>query len=186
MGQPFLGMRESARLKHLASGKVTQRGTQPCKHLKCQENRLFGHWRGSHANGWLIQVFPCGRRLRSKHPPTTTNFPSTATSLSLPESYNLPLRTTCVFTDKQSWTSSLIIYSGSFHCGSAETHPTSIHEDAGVIHGPVQLVKDPVLLWLWCRLAATAPIQPLAWEPPYAAPVAPNLHPPQKKNKTKK
>jgi len=25
------------------------------------------------------------------------------------------------------------------------------------------------LLWLWRRLAATAPIQPLAWEPPYAA-----------------
>ena len=25
-----------------------------------------------------------------------------------------------------------------------------------------------VLLWLWCRPAATAPIQPLAWEPPYA------------------
>ena len=24
------------------------------------------------------------------------------------------------------------------------------------------------LLWLWCRLAATAPIGPLAWEPPYA------------------
>ena len=23
-------------------------------------------------------------------------------------------------------------------------------------------------LWLWCRPAATAPIQPLAWEPPYA------------------
>ena len=29
--------------------------------------------------------------------------------------------------------------------------------------------SDPVLLWLWCRPAATAPIQPLAWEPPYAA-----------------
>ena len=28
---------------------------------------------------------------------------------------------------------------------------------------------DPVLLWLWCRPAATALIQPLAWEPPYAA-----------------
>ena len=28
---------------------------------------------------------------------------------------------------------------------------------------------DPVLLWLWCRVAAIAPIQPLAWEPPYAA-----------------
>ena len=29
--------------------------------------------------------------------------------------------------------------------------------------------SDPMLLWLWCRLAATAPIRPLAWEPPYAA-----------------
>ena len=28
---------------------------------------------------------------------------------------------------------------------------------------------DPELLWLWCRLAATALIQPLAWEPPYAS-----------------
>ena len=25
------------------------------------------------------------------------------------------------------------------------------------------------LVLLWCRLAAVAPIQPLAWEPPYAA-----------------
>ena len=25
-----------------------------------------------------------------------------------------------------------------------------------------------MLLWLWRRLAAKAPIQPLAWEPPYA------------------
>ena len=25
------------------------------------------------------------------------------------------------------------------------------------------------LLWLWCRPAATAPIRPLAWEPPCAA-----------------
>ena len=28
---------------------------------------------------------------------------------------------------------------------------------------------DPTLLWLWHRLAAVAPIRPLAWEPPYAA-----------------
>ena len=28
--------------------------------------------------------------------------------------------------------------------------------------------SDPTLLWLWCRLAATAPIRPLDWEPPYA------------------
>jgi len=31
-----------------------------------------------------------------------------------------------------------------------------------------RLGSDPVLLWLWCRLVATAPIRPLAWEPPYA------------------
>ena len=29
--------------------------------------------------------------------------------------------------------------------------------------------SDPALLWLWCWPAATAPIGPLAWEPPYAA-----------------
>ena len=34
-------------------------------------------------------------------------------------------------------------------------------------------------LWLWCRPAGTAPIQPLAWEPPHAAGVA-------QKNKQKK
>ena len=28
---------------------------------------------------------------------------------------------------------------------------------------------DPVLLWLWCRRAAVALIQLLAWEPPYAS-----------------
>ena len=26
-----------------------------------------------------------------------------------------------------------------------------------------------MLLWLWCRPAAAAPIGPLAWKPPYAA-----------------
>ena len=39
---------------------------------------------------------------------------------------------------------------------------------------------DLALLWLWRRLEATAPIQPLAWEPPYAVGVA------LKQNKTKK
>ena len=28
--------------------------------------------------------------------------------------------------------------------------------------------SDPSLLWLWCRPVATAPVRPLAWEPPYA------------------
>ena len=32
--------------------------------------------------------------------------------------------------------------------------------------------SHPALLWLWCRPAATALIQPLAWKPPYAAGVA--------------
>ena len=27
---------------------------------------------------------------------------------------------------------------------------------------------DPALLWLRCRPVATAPVRPLAWEPPYA------------------
>ena len=29
--------------------------------------------------------------------------------------------------------------------------------------------SDLALLWLWHRLAVTAPIRPLAWKPPYAA-----------------
>ena len=36
--------------------------------------------------------------------------------------------------------------------------------DVGRRHG-----LDLALLWLWSRPAATAPISPLAWEPPYAA-----------------
>ena len=31
-----------------------------------------------------------------------------------------------------------------------------------------RLGLDPTLLWLWRRLAAIAPIRPLAREPPYA------------------
>ena len=31
---------------------------------------------------------------------------------------------------------------------------------------------DPALLWLWHRPVVTTPVQPLAWELPYAADVA--------------
>ena len=43
---------------------------------------------------------------------------------------------------------------------------------------------DPVLLWLWHRLAAVAPIPPLAWELTYATSVA--LKSKKKKKKKKK
>ena len=45
---------------------------------------------------------------------------------------------------------------------------------------------DPSLLWLWHRLAAVAPIQPLAWELPYAMGEALKSPSPQKKEKKKK
>ena len=40
---------------------------------------------------------------------------------------------------------------------------------------------DPPLLWLWCRLAATTPVGPLAWELLCATAVALKSPPPQKK-----
>ena len=46
--------------------------------------------------------------------------------------------------------------------------------------------SDSKLLWLWWRPAATAPIQPLAWEPPYAAGAALQKKKQKKKTKQKK
>ena len=40
--------------------------------------------------------------------------------------------------------------------------------------------------WLWCRPAATVPIRPLAWEPPYAAGAAVKRQKKKKRQKTKK
>ena len=68
--------------------------------------------------------------------------------------------------------------------GAAELNPTRNNEVAGSIamscgvghrHG-----SDVALLWLWCRLAATAPIKHLAWEPPICHECSP------KKKKRKK
>ena len=45
---------------------------------------------------------------------------------------------------------------------------------------------DLVWLWLWCRLAATALIRPLAWEPPYSVGVALEKTKRQKKKESTK
>ena len=46
--------------------------------------------------------------------------------------------------------------------------------------------SDLVLLWLWRRPVATAPIRPLAWEPPYAVGVALKIRTKDKRQKKKK
>ena len=46
--------------------------------------------------------------------------------------------------------------------------------------------SNPTLLWLWCRLAATALIRPLAQEPPYAMGAALDKTKRQKQKQTNK
>ena len=49
-----------------------------------------------------------------------------------------------------------------------------------------RLDLDPLLLWLWCRRVATAPISPLAWESPYTAGTALEKTKRQKNKQTNK
>ena len=75
-------------------------------------------------------------------------------------------------------------------------NPTRIRETLSWIPHLTQGVKDlalcvgrrhgsnPKLWWLWHRPAAAAPIQSLAWEPPYASGTA--LKKAKKKKKKKK
>ena len=70
---------------------------------------------------------------------------------------------------------------GSSHRGAAEMNLTSIKTWVQSLAQPSGLrirccyelwyrsQMDPMLLWLWCRLATIGPIQPLAWELPYAS-----------------
>ena len=60
---------------------------------------------------------------------------------------------------------------------------SSIAVSCGVGH---RCGSDLVLLWLWCRLTAAAPIQPLAWEPPYAVRATEENGKKDKKKKEKK
>ena len=78
--------------------------------------------------------------------------------------------------------------SGRSRCRTVETNLTGIHEDVGFDPWPHSVGGesgvavncgigrrcglDPVLLWLWCRPAAAAPIRCLTWELPYAAGMA--------------
>ena len=55
---------------------------------------------------------------------------------------------------------SLVLLSGLRICVAVSCHADHRHS------------LDSSSLWLWCRLAAAVPIQPLAWEPPYDAGVA--------------
>ena len=53
----------------------------------------------------------------------------------------------------------------------------------GVVH---RHGLDLALLWLWRRPVATAPIQPLAWEPPYAVGAAQEIATTTKKKQKQK
>ena len=88
------------------------------------------------------------------------------------------------FEDTHTWNSSQEDFHRSSRCGASEINPTRNQEGwfdpcprpgcwgSGIAVScgvSCRCSSDPALLWLWCRPAATAPIQPLAWELPHAS-----------------
>ena len=63
-------------------------------------------------------------------------------------------------------------------CSAGQESGTAVSVGVGCRRG-----LDPVLLWLWGRLAAAAPTGPLDWEPPYATGAA--LEKTKRQNKIK-
>ena len=63
-------------------------------------------------------------------------------------------------------------HSGGSLSGTAEMNPTSNHEDGGSIPASLSGLRIRRCCELWCRPAAAALIQPLAWELPYATGMA--------------
>ena len=63
---------------------------------------------------------------------------------------------------------------------------TGNHEFECSIPVLAQWVKDPALLWPWCRLVASASITPLDWEPAHASHVALERQKDKKNKQTKK
>ena len=123
--------------------------------------------------------FNCCRDDTLKRPRELVSSPSTAQCCHLSEAASSPL---AVISPGVLGRGTFKPKNGSSCRGAAETNLTRNHEVAGWIPGLTQGSRvvvscgvgrrcgsDPTWLWLWCRLAATAPIQPLTWEPPYAA-----------------
>ena len=78
------------------------------------------------------------------------------------------------------------IYSNNSLACKLETKKQEINDKIYGVPGSSRIFSDPALLWLWRRPVATAPIRPLAWEPPYAEGAALEKEKKTKKKKKRK
>ena len=119
----------------------------------------------------IVQRRPRSLKTHARGPPHSTPF--------IPLQSFLPKRlpgVTCVASWKQTWLVSMRTQVQSLDSLSGlRIQRCTLSCGAGC-----RCSLDLALLWLWCRLVATALTRPLAWEPPYAAGAA------LKRQKTKK